>query len=82
MTVIIKHIRSGNFYRLIGMARGTGVLKNRTEIAIYQQLDTAIDSNTGEVLNKGMYWAREAHDFHDKFRFPSSYHVRKDDTDQ
>lgn len=70
--VIIRHVRSGNFYRFVGLARGAGNLEGR-DVAFYQQLDTTIDRDTGKVINKGMYWARDAEEFYKKFQFPSSY---------
>lgn len=65
MNRIFTHIKTGNFYRVLGTAR-SAKNPNKTQI-VYEQLYESKLKNTEENLPVGTLWMRTPSDFRKKF---------------
>lgn len=67
MSQIFTHIKSGNLYKVLGLAR---CVKNpkKTKV-IYEQLYESKVRGTEEILPVGTMWMRTQRDFQKKFVF-------------
>jgi hypothetical protein len=65
MSRIFTHIKTGNLYKVLGVAR---CVENPKETKIiYAQLQVSTLRGTGKVLPPGTMWMRNRHDFKKKF---------------
>ncbi len=65
MSLFFKHLKTGNLYELVGIARSVKN-PNRGHV-VYKQLYESKLRNTEEVLPIGSLWIRKEKDFNKKF---------------